>query len=143
MFSRPEAAVQSAPTASPLDRSNREAHSSHHRTPCAALIIKVIRPRVKDRLKSLQPKNRVVTLYAQLAHLREELRNARKRGPDPRVATCGPRCRSPASGYPERCQPHLFLIGLLQGKGGIQTVYDFAEKTDPSLRFNGKNLTRK
>ena len=35
---------------------------------------------IKDRLKSLQPKNRVETLYAQLAHLREELRNARKRG---------------------------------------------------------------
>ena len=35
---------------------------------------------MKDRLKSLQPKNRVETLYAQLAHLREELRNARKRG---------------------------------------------------------------
>src|ERR1700761_3749615 len=35
---------------------------------------------IKDRLKSLQPKSRVETLYAQLAHLREELRNARKRG---------------------------------------------------------------
>jgi hypothetical protein len=35
---------------------------------------------IKDRLKSLQPKNRVDTLYAQLAHVREELRNARKRG---------------------------------------------------------------
>src|ERR1700704_5596902 len=35
---------------------------------------------IKDRLKSLQPKNRAETLYAQLAHLREELRNARKRG---------------------------------------------------------------
>jgi hypothetical protein len=35
---------------------------------------------IKDRLKSLQPKNRVETLYAQLAHIREELRNARKRG---------------------------------------------------------------
>jgi hypothetical protein len=35
---------------------------------------------IKDRLKSLQPKNRVETLYAQLANLREELRNARKRG---------------------------------------------------------------
>jgi hypothetical protein len=35
---------------------------------------------IKDRLKNLQPKNRVETLYAQLAHLREELRNARKRG---------------------------------------------------------------
>ena len=35
---------------------------------------------IKDRLKSLQPKNRVETRYAQLAHLREELRNARKRG---------------------------------------------------------------
>ena len=35
---------------------------------------------IKDRLKSLQPKNRIETLYAQLAHVREELRNARKRG---------------------------------------------------------------
>src|SRR6267154_509670 len=35
---------------------------------------------IKARLKSLQPKNRVETLYSQLAHLREELRNARKRG---------------------------------------------------------------
>jgi hypothetical protein len=35
---------------------------------------------IKDRLKNLQPKNRVETLYSQLAHLREELRNARKRG---------------------------------------------------------------
>src|SRR3981189_3258399 len=35
---------------------------------------------IKDRLKSLQPKNRVETLHAQLAHLREELRDARKRG---------------------------------------------------------------
>jgi hypothetical protein len=35
---------------------------------------------IKDRLKSLQPKNRVETLYAQLAQLREELRSARKRG---------------------------------------------------------------
>ena len=35
---------------------------------------------IKDRLRSLQPKNRVETLYAQLADLREELRNARKRG---------------------------------------------------------------
>ena len=35
---------------------------------------------IKDRLKSLQPKNRVETSNAQLAHLREELRNARKRG---------------------------------------------------------------
>jgi hypothetical protein len=35
---------------------------------------------IKDRLKSLQPKNRVETLYAQLANLREELRKARKRG---------------------------------------------------------------
>ena len=35
---------------------------------------------IKDRLKSLQPKNRVETLYAQLENLREELRNARKRG---------------------------------------------------------------
>ena len=31
-------------------------------------------------LKSLQPKNRAETRYAQLEHLREELRNARKRG---------------------------------------------------------------
>jgi hypothetical protein len=35
---------------------------------------------IKERLKSLQPKNRVETLHAQLAHVREELRNARKRG---------------------------------------------------------------
>src|SRR4030081_3706718 len=35
---------------------------------------------IKDRLKSLQPKNRVETRYAQLAQLREELLNARKRG---------------------------------------------------------------
>src|ERR1700760_3916382 len=35
---------------------------------------------IKDRLKNLQPKNRVETLYSQLAHLREELRSARKRG---------------------------------------------------------------
>jgi hypothetical protein len=35
---------------------------------------------LKDRLRSLQPKNRVETRNAQLAHLREELRNARKRG---------------------------------------------------------------
>jgi hypothetical protein len=35
---------------------------------------------IKARLKSLQPKNRVETLYAQLENLREELRNARKRG---------------------------------------------------------------
>jgi hypothetical protein len=35
---------------------------------------------IKDRLKSLQPKNRVEALYAQLENLREELRNARKRG---------------------------------------------------------------
>ena len=35
---------------------------------------------IKDRLRSLQPKNRVETRNAQLAHLREELRNARKRG---------------------------------------------------------------
>jgi hypothetical protein len=35
---------------------------------------------IKDRLKNLQPKNRVETRNAQLAHLREELRNARKRG---------------------------------------------------------------
>src|ERR1700759_491218 len=35
---------------------------------------------IKERLKNLQPKNRVETLYSQLAHLREELRSARKRG---------------------------------------------------------------
>jgi hypothetical protein len=35
---------------------------------------------IKDRLKSLQPKNRAETRDAQLAHLREELLNARKRG---------------------------------------------------------------
>src|ERR1700736_1246369 len=35
---------------------------------------------IKDRLKSLQPKKRAETCYAQLAQLREELRNARKRG---------------------------------------------------------------
>ena len=35
---------------------------------------------IKDRLKSLQPKNRVETRNAQLEQLREELRNARKRG---------------------------------------------------------------
>jgi hypothetical protein len=35
---------------------------------------------IKDRLKSLQPKNRAETRYAQLAQLREELLNARKRG---------------------------------------------------------------
>ena len=35
---------------------------------------------IKDRLKNLQPKNRVETRNAQLAQLREELRNARKRG---------------------------------------------------------------
>jgi hypothetical protein len=35
---------------------------------------------IKDRLRSLQPKNRAETRYAQLAHVREELRNARKRG---------------------------------------------------------------
>ena len=35
---------------------------------------------IKDRLKSLQPKNRAETRYAQLANLREELLNARKRG---------------------------------------------------------------
>jgi hypothetical protein len=35
---------------------------------------------IKDRLRSLQPKNRVETRNAQLAHLREELLNARKRG---------------------------------------------------------------
>jgi hypothetical protein len=35
---------------------------------------------IKDRLRSLQPKNRVETRNAQLAQLREELLNARKRG---------------------------------------------------------------
>src|ERR1700736_3244346 len=35
---------------------------------------------IKDRLKSLQPKNRAETRYSQLAQLQEELRNARKRG---------------------------------------------------------------
>ena len=35
---------------------------------------------IKARLKSLQPKNRTETRYAQLAQLREELLNARKRG---------------------------------------------------------------
>jgi len=35
---------------------------------------------IKDRLKSLQPKNRADTRYAHLAQLREELRDARKRG---------------------------------------------------------------
>jgi hypothetical protein len=35
---------------------------------------------IKDRLKSLQPKNRADTRYAHLAELREELRDARKRG---------------------------------------------------------------
>jgi hypothetical protein len=35
---------------------------------------------IKNRLKSLQPKNRAETRYAQLAQLREELLNARKRG---------------------------------------------------------------
>jgi hypothetical protein len=35
---------------------------------------------IKARLKSLQPKNRVEALYAQLENLRDELRNARKRG---------------------------------------------------------------
>ena len=35
---------------------------------------------IKDRLKSLLPKNRTETRNAQLAQLREELRAARKRG---------------------------------------------------------------
>jgi hypothetical protein len=35
---------------------------------------------LKDRLRSLQPKNRAETRYAQLAELKEELRDARKRG---------------------------------------------------------------
>jgi hypothetical protein len=35
---------------------------------------------IKDRLKSLQPKNHADTRYAHLAELKEELREARKRG---------------------------------------------------------------
>ena len=35
---------------------------------------------IKDRLKSLQPKNRAEMRYAQLAELKEELHDARKRG---------------------------------------------------------------
>ena len=35
---------------------------------------------IKDRLKSLQPKNRADMRYAHLAELKEELRDARKRG---------------------------------------------------------------
>jgi len=35
---------------------------------------------LKDRLRSLQPKNRADTRYAQLAQLKEELHDARKRG---------------------------------------------------------------
>jgi len=35
---------------------------------------------IKDRLKSLQPKSRAEMRYAQLAELKEELRDARKRG---------------------------------------------------------------
>jgi hypothetical protein len=35
---------------------------------------------IKNRLKSLQPKNRADTRYAQLAELQQELRDARKRG---------------------------------------------------------------
>ena len=35
---------------------------------------------IKNRLKSLQPKNSVDTRYAHLAELKEELRDARKRG---------------------------------------------------------------
>jgi hypothetical protein len=35
---------------------------------------------IKDRLKSLQPKNRADIRYAHLAELKEELRDARKRG---------------------------------------------------------------
>jgi hypothetical protein len=35
---------------------------------------------IKDRLKSLQPKNRADARYAQLAELKEELCDARKRG---------------------------------------------------------------
>ena len=35
---------------------------------------------IKDRLKSLQPKNRAEMRYAQLGELKEELHDARKRG---------------------------------------------------------------
>ena len=35
---------------------------------------------IKNRLKSLQPKNHAETRYAHLAELKEELRDARKRG---------------------------------------------------------------
>jgi hypothetical protein len=35
---------------------------------------------IKNRLKSLQPKNRADTRYAHLAELKEELHDARKRG---------------------------------------------------------------
>ena len=35
---------------------------------------------IKNRLKSLQPKNRADTRYAHLVELKEELRDARKRG---------------------------------------------------------------
>src|ERR1700747_3690079 len=35
---------------------------------------------IKDRLRNLQPKNRADTRYAHLAELKEELRDARKRG---------------------------------------------------------------
>src|SRR6516162_4597179 len=35
---------------------------------------------IKDRLKSLQPKNRADARYAQLGELKEELHDARKRG---------------------------------------------------------------
>ena len=35
---------------------------------------------LKDRLRSLQPKNRADARYAQLAELKEELHDARKRG---------------------------------------------------------------
>jgi len=35
---------------------------------------------IKDRLKSLQPRNRADIRYAQLAELHQELRDARKRG---------------------------------------------------------------
>src|ERR1700756_1083768 len=35
---------------------------------------------IKDRLRSLQPKNRADARYAQLAELKEELHDARKRG---------------------------------------------------------------
>ena len=63
---------------------------------------------IKDRLKSLQPKNRVETLYAQLAHLREELRNARKRGVS--VSALSAELKAAgitiSSGAPAKSEPH-------------------------------------